>query len=104
MFLNVMVEILQDQIFILWFSVVFKVVWLFGDVLIFQIREGDVNNYLKQVKDFVKLVYELYCKVFIVQFGCVLNLFNMFKYLDVDYVKIDGLFIEEIQKNEDVRE
>lgn len=75
-----------------------------GDSLIFQIRECDANNYMKQAKEFAKTVHELHCKVSICQFGCALNPFNTLKHIDVDYVKIDGSFTEELQKKDDAKE
>lgn len=103
LFLNVTAETLQDKTFTPWLSVALKAARLPGDSLIFQIREGDANNYMKQAKDFTKSVHELHCKVSIAQFGCALNPFNTLKHIDTDYVKIDGSFTEEIQKSEDAK-
>ncbi|WP_148863491.1 EAL domain-containing response regulator [Marinobacter fonticola] len=104
LFLNVTGETIQDKTFTAWLSVALKAVRLPGDSLIFQLREGDANNYMKQAREFAKSLRELHCKLSISQFGCALNPFNTLKHVDVDYVKIDGSFTEEIQKNEDVRE
>jgi diguanylate cyclase (GGDEF)-like protein len=104
LFLNVTAETLQDKTFTPWLSVALKAARLPGDSLIFQIREGDANNYLKQAKDFTKAVHELHCKVSISQFGCALNPFNTLKHIDAAYVKIDGSFTEEIQKNDEAKE
>lgn len=104
MFLNVTSETLQDQTFTPWLSVALKAARLPGDSLIFQIKEGDANNYLKQAKEFTKSVHELHCKVSVSQFGCALNPFNTLKHIDIDYVKIDGSFTEEIQKNDTAKE
>jgi len=104
LFLNVTAETLQDQTFTPWLSVALKAARLPGDSLIFQIREGDANNYMKQARDFTKAVHELHCKVSIGQFGCALNPFNTLKHIDTDYVKIDGSFTEEIQKSDEARE
>ena len=38
------------------------------------------------------------------RFGCSLDPFNTLKHLDVDYVKFDGSFTDEIQQSEDTRE
>lgn len=103
LFLNVTAETLQDKTFTPWLSVALKAARLPGDSLIFQIREGDANNYMKQAKDFTKAVHELHCKVSISQFGCALNPFNTLKHIDTDYVKIDGSFTEEIQKSEEAK-
>ncbi|MCM0612758.1 EAL domain-containing protein [Marinobacter sediminum] len=104
LFLNVTGETLQDKTFTPWLSVALKAARLPGDSLIFQIREGDANNYMKQAKEFTKAVHELHCKVSISQFGCALNPFNTLKHIDTDYVKIDGSFTEEIQKSDAAKE
>ncbi|MBE03168.1 EAL domain-containing protein [uncultured Marinobacter sp.] len=104
LFLNVTAETLQDKTFTPWLSVALKAARLPGDSLIFQIREGDANTYMKQAREFVKSVHELHCKVSISQFGCALNPFNLFKHIHADYVKIDGSFTEEIQKSDEAKE
>jgi len=104
LFLNVTAETLEDKTFTPWLSVALKAARLPGDSLIFQIREGDANNYMKQAKDFARSVHELHCKVSICQFGCALNPFNTLKHIDVDYVKIDGSFTEELQKKDEAKE
>ena len=104
MFLNLTAETLQDKTFTPWLSVALKAARLPGDSLIFQIREGDASNHMKQAKEFTKTLHELHCKISISQFGCALNPFNTLKHIDADYVKIDGSFTEEIQKNDDAKQ
>ncbi|MBD3641470.1 MAG: EAL domain-containing protein [Marinobacter sp.] len=104
LFLNITAETLQDKTFTPWLSVALKAARLPGDALIFQVREGDANNFMKQAKEFSRAVHELHCKVSISQFGCALNPFNTFKHVDADYVKLDGSFTEEIQKSDDAKE
>lgn len=104
MFLNITAETLQDKTFTPWLSVALKAARLPGDALVFQIREGDAGNYMKQAKDFTKALHQLHCKVSIAQFGCALNPFNTLKHIDADYVKIDGSFTEEIQKSDEAKE
>ena len=104
LFLNVTAETLQDKTFTPWLSVALKAARLPGESLIFQIREGDANNHMKQAREFTKAVHELHCKVSIAQFGCALNPFNTLKHINTDYVKIDGSFTEEIQKNDKAKE
>lgn len=103
LFLNVTAETIQDKTFTPWLSVALKAARLPGDSLIFQIREVDATNYMKQAREFAKNLRELRCKVSICQFGCALNPFNTLKHVELDYVKIDGSFTEEIQKSEDAR-
>ena len=104
LFLNVSAETIQDKTFSSWLSVALKAVRLPGDALIFQIREGDTTNHLKQAKDFVKTLHELHCKVSLSQFGGAINPFNTLKHVEVDYVKIDGSFTEELQKSDEAKE
>ncbi len=104
LFLNVCAESLQDKTFTPWLSVALKAARVPGDALIFQLREGDATNHLKQAKEFAKSVHELHCKVSLCQFGGALNPFNTLKHVDVDYVKIDGSFTEELQKNDEAKE
>ncbi|MBZ2168541.1 EAL domain-containing protein [Marinobacter sp. F4216] len=104
LFLNVTAETLQDKTFSAWLSVALKAARLPGDSLIFQIREGDANNFLKQAKEFTKNLQELHCKISIAQFGGAINPFNTLKHIDADYVKIDGSFTEEIQKSDEAKE
>ena len=104
LFLNITGETIQYKTFSAWLSVALKAARLPGDALVFQLREGDANNYMKQAKEFAKSLHELHCKVSISQFGCALNPFNTLKHVDVDYVKIDGSFTEEIQKSEEVKD
>lgn len=104
LFVNITAETLQDKTFSQWLSVALKAARLPGDALVFQVREGDANNYLKHARDFSRTMRELHCKLSLSQFGCALNPFNTLKHFDVDYVKIDGSFTEEIQKSEEARE
>ncbi|MBC7191343.1 EAL domain-containing protein [Marinobacter sp.] len=104
LFLNITAETLQDKTFASWLSVALKAARLPGESLIFQIREGDANNFMKPAREFAKSVHELHSKVSISHFGCALNPFNTLKHIDVDYVKVDGSFTEEIQKSDKARE
>ena len=104
LFLNLTSETIQDKTFLPWLSVALKAARLPGDSLIFQINESDAGTYLKLAKDFAKGLKQLHCKVSISHFGCALNPFNTLKHIDADYVKLDGSFTDEIQKDEDSRE
>ena len=104
LFLNLTAETIQDKTFLPWLSVALKAARLPGDSLIFQINEADACTYLKLAKDFAKGLKQLHCKVSISHFGCALNPFNTLKHIDADYVKLDGSFTDEIQKDEDSRE
>lgn len=87
---------LQDQTLLPWLSVALKAARLPSDALVFQFSEPDAIAYLKQAKALTQGLAELHCKVALSQFGCALNPFNTLKHLQVDFVKIDGSFSQEL--------
>lgn len=97
---NITGESLKDQTLLPWLSVALKAARLPGDALIFQFTEGDATTYLKQAKEFTKGLQQLHCKAAISRFGCSLNPFNNLKHLHVEYLKLDGSFIKELDKQE----
>ncbi|MGB2109846.1 MAG: EAL domain-containing protein, partial [Marinobacter vinifirmus] len=90
----------QDKTFTPWLSVALKAARLPGDALIFQFREGDANNFMKQAKEFTKAAHQLHSKVSISQFGCALDPYNTLKHIEADYVRLDGSFVEEVDKGD----
>ena len=104
LFLNLTGETIQDQTFPSWLSKVLKAARLPGDSLIFQIAEEDATIYLKQGREFTKALGELHCSLSITHFGGALNPFNTLKHLDAAYVKIDGSYTAEIQKDDKAKE
>ncbi|UVE17266.1 EAL domain-containing protein [Pseudomonas sp. LS44] len=91
---------LQDQTLLPWLSVALKAARLPSDALAFQINEPDAIAYLKQTKALTQGLAELHCKVTLCQFGCALNPFNTLKYMNVDYVKIDGSYSQDLSTAE----
>lgn len=91
---------LQDQTLLPWLSVALKAARLPSDALIFQFSEPDAIAYLKQAKALTQGLAELHCKVALSQFGCALNPFNTLKHLNIDFVKVDGSFTQDLGKAE----
>jgi len=91
---------LQDQTLLPWLSVALKAARLPSDALVFQFSEPDAVAYLKQAKALTQGLAELHCKVALSQFGCALNPFNSLKHLNIDFVKIDGSFSQDLTKPE----
>ncbi|MBU1332316.1 MAG: EAL domain-containing protein [Gammaproteobacteria bacterium] len=87
---------LQDQTLLPWLSVALKAARLPSDSLVFQFSEPDAIAYLKQAKQVTQGLAELHCKVALSQFGCSLNPFNTLKHLQVDFVKVDGSFSQDL--------
>ncbi|MBT8765572.1 EAL domain-containing protein [Metapseudomonas boanensis] len=91
---------LQDQTLLPWLSVALKAARLPADALIFQFSEPDAIAYLKQAKTLTQGLAELHCQVALSQFGCALTPFNTLKHLNIDFVKVDGSFTQELNRAE----
>lgn len=104
LFLNITSHTIQDKTFLPWLSLALKAARLPGDSLIFQIEEDHAIMLLKQAKEFSKGLAELHCRTSLSRFGCAISPFNTLKHIDVDYVKLDASFTEELQKGEEARE
>ncbi|KFX71451.1 ferrous iron transporter C [Pseudomonas taeanensis MS-3] len=89
---------LQDQTLLPWLSVALKAARLPSDSLGFQFSEQDALTYLKQAKALTQGLNELHCKVALTQFGCALNPFNTLKHLEIDFVKIDPSFSQDLSQ------
>ena len=100
LFVHLSASSLQDQTLLPWLSVALKAARLPSDSLVFQIGEADAVAYLKQVKSLTQGLAELHCKVALGQFGCALNPFNTLKHLQVDFVKVDGSFSQDLSNAE----
>jgi PAS domain S-box-containing protein/diguanylate cyclase (GGDEF)-like protein len=100
LFLHVSSASLQDQTLLPWLSVALKAARLPSDALVFQVSEPDAVAYLKQAKAFTQGLAELHCKTAISQFGCALNPFNALSHMNVDFVKIDGSFTQDLSRAE----
>jgi EAL domain-containing protein (putative c-di-GMP-specific phosphodiesterase class I)/GGDEF domain-containing protein len=69
--------------------------------LIIELTETGVQRNLKKISEFVDNVHILGCKVAIDDFGAGYTSFSQLKLLEVDYIKIDGVFIKDICDNPD---
>lgn len=96
LFVHLSSSSLQDQTLLPWLSVALKAARLPSDSLVFQFSEPDAIAYLKQAKALTHGLAELHCKVALSQFGCALNPFNTLKHLQVDFVKVDGSFSQDL--------
>ncbi len=104
LFLNITTFTITDKSFVDWLGVALKAAKLPGNSLIFQFNEEEAIQYLKQAKTFSEGIRKLGCRVSLSRFGCALNPFNTLKHVETDYVKLDGSFTEEIQKNDAARD
>jgi diguanylate cyclase (GGDEF)-like protein len=104
LFINLTAETLQDKTFASWLNVALKAARLPGDSLILQISENSALTYLKHVKEFTKDINTLHCKLSVNQFGRALNPFNLLKHIDPEYIKLEGSFTKDMQKDDEAKE
>ena len=104
LFINLTAETIQDQTFSSWLNVALQAARLPGDSLILQISENSALTYLKQVKEFTKNINTLHCKLSVNQFGRALNPFNLLKHIEPQYIKLEGSFTKDMQKNDESKD
>ena len=97
--INLCRESMLDATLQPWLSVAFKAAKLPFSSIIFQLNEIDINDHLNVASKFTKDITSLGCQFSVNRFGCALNPFNALKSIDASYIKIDGSFTEELQKN-----
>ena len=97
--LNLSRESMLDATLCPWLKVAFKAADLPTEAIIFQLNEVDINDHLNVASTFTKDLADIGCTSSINRFGCALNPLNTLKNVTVEYIKIDGSFTEELQKN-----
>lgn len=100
---NLTANSVSDSSFLPWLSVAVKAARLPSDTVIFQLYEDDAITYLKQARDFTQGLKQLHCRASVSHFGRSDNPFGTLKHLSVDFVKIDGSYVQGIDRKEDKR-
>ncbi|MFZ5956972.1 EAL domain-containing protein [Pseudomonas knackmussii] len=100
LFVHLSAPSLQDAGLLPWLNVALKAARLPADSLIIQISETDAVAHLKQAKALCEGLAELHCQVALGQFGCALNPFNTLKHMNVDFVKVDGSYVQDLSRAE----
>ena len=90
---------LTDDSFLPWLRVALKAAKLPKEVVILQYSETAATTYLKQAKAFGEALNELDCRLGLSHFGCSVNPFGTLRHLSVDFVKLDGSFIQELDRD-----
>jgi EAL domain-containing protein (putative c-di-GMP-specific phosphodiesterase class I) len=73
-----------------------------GQPLVIQFAENDVVTYLKQAKEHVAALRNGGCAVSITNFGCTLNPLNTLKHVEVDMIKLDRSFTQDLNQEDNL--
>jgi multidomain signaling protein FimX len=101
--LNLTSNALCDAEFGNWLAVAMKAARLPSDALVLQISEPDAALYLRQATAFVETLHALHCRASLAHFGSSRNAFDTLRRLPVDYVKLDGSLLQNIEQDAERR-
>ena len=85
-----------DAEFIQWLAVAIKAARLPSDAVIFQIAEQDAANHVRQAREFVQGLKAMHCRTSLSHFGVTENSFETLRHVPVDFVKLDGNQVQEL--------
>ncbi len=100
--LNLTAESLQDPSLPDLINKLTKAIDPKGQPLVIQFAENDIVTYLKQAKEHVAALKSGGCSVSITNFGCTLNPINTLKHVEVDFVKLDRSFTQDLGQEENL--
>ncbi|MFT4531458.1 MAG: diguanylate cyclase (GGDEF)-like protein/PAS domain S-box-containing protein [Gammaproteobacteria bacterium] len=98
-FINISAASLRDDTLANWIVVAMKAAGLASGSVIFQFNEDDAGQHLAQAKRFAYGVRRHGMLTAISRFGCALVPMQTLEHIDVDYVKVDGSFTQELAQN-----
>jgi EAL domain-containing protein (putative c-di-GMP-specific phosphodiesterase class I)/GGDEF domain-containing protein/CheY-like chemotaxis protein len=99
--INLSANALQDESLATWLGVALKAAGLPPHTVILQLREIDVNNYLKPARLFAESVRQLGCRVSLCSFGRGADSLKTVRNLPVDLVQMDQAFTRDLQRSGD---
>jgi len=67
-----------------------------GHRISFEITESAAVEHLSDAKRFIRVIKQLGCQFYLDDFGTGLSSFAYIKHMNLDYIKIDGVFVKEI--------
>ncbi len=101
MFIKVSPTSISDKNMLIWISEVLKKAKIDPTKLVFEAHENDINKILRPAKSFVDDLKKLKCGFCVEHFGINENSIQILKYLQVNYVKIDGSFMRNLASNQE---
>jgi len=98
-FINLTGASLRDDGLAGWVQVALKAAELRHDAVIFQMTEEDAVRHLAPAKRFCYQMHAAGIRTSVSRFGCELSPLELLDKVDMDYVKIDGSFTQELESN-----
>ncbi len=98
-FVPLSADSIQDPGLAVWISENLAKAQVNGEQLAFMIGEANAVNQLKAAKTLAKGLQQLHCKIAIDEFGTGLNPFQLAKHINVDYVRINHVYMEGLAQN-----
>ena len=99
-FIHLTPSSIQDPTFLPWVNSALKAVKLPGDAICFQITEEHAQSHLKAAKAFSKGLSLLKCHLALTHFGLVESGLSVTRHLEIDYIRVDGSFIDALSKDD----
>jgi EAL domain-containing protein (putative c-di-GMP-specific phosphodiesterase class I)/FixJ family two-component response regulator len=100
LFINISAQSFSDQEFLPWLDKVLEASKLPANSLIFQFREIDAVRFLKQAAAICEQMKKSKGQVSITNFGLAINPLKTLQRVAADFVKVDRLIVEKLEKDE----
>ncbi len=102
--INLTSNSLTDEEFIQWLAVAIKAARMPSDAVIFQIAEPDAASHVRQARQFVQGLAAMHCRSSMRHFGLNDSSFETLRHVPVDFVKLDGAQVREMEDSPTNRE
>ena len=90
---------LCDSSFLPWLKVALNAAKVSPSAIFFEAKETEVTQHLLLAKQFIEQSASMGINFSISHFGCSIDPIGLFQHIDIQYVKIDGSFSQEVQEN-----
>jgi len=100
LFINISAQSFSDKAFLPWLANVLEAAQLPANSLIFQFREIDAVRFLKQAAAICEQMKKSKGQISITNFGLAINPLKTLERVAADFVKVDRLIVEKLEKNE----
>ncbi|MGB0205120.1 MAG: EAL domain-containing protein [Neptuniibacter sp.] len=97
--INLSAHCIENSELLTWLTDTLKDQKIEPEQLVFQLSNSDIAMVPKKARLFAKMIHDLNCKICIKHFGTAPYDKEVLKKVDADYIKLDGLFVQELGKD-----